>query len=374
MKFNQKFVIFIIVTLIAITGCSRPASHTGSEVNRELVDEDSLEEIVADRLIVIPEELDLPIIEAIKGAKNTIDLSNYHLSDRFVVNALIESANSGVQVRVLLDNGVLSGSSTAKKIVEKLIQNNIQVKPSSKFFSITHQKSFVVDSKTVLISTINLVTTLATTRDFGLITHDKNIIQEVNAVFQADWENADTQGGVTPELSQDKLVWSPINSLPKLVTLISSAKSEIKVMVENLGSTEILNALIEKSRAGVKIRVITPGCIVGNSMRNRPFIKQLQSNNIENKVSQAVSDAEHPYVHAKMILVDNQTFFIGSENFSFNSLVKARELGIITTDVDNSKKLSQVFDTDWGHSLSPDDVTAEDCDKARVKPTLPVSL
>lgn len=374
MKFNQKFVIFLIVILVAATGCSRPESHTGQEVNKELGDQGRLEEVVSDRLIVIPEDLDRPVIEAIKAAKNTIDLSNYHLSNRSVVSALIDSANSGVQIRIILDNGVLAGSTTAQKIVDKLISNNIQVKPSSKFFSITHQKSFVVDNKTVLISTINLVTTLATTRDFGLITHDKNIIQEVNSVFQADWENADSQGGVTPELSEEKLVWSPINSLPKLVGLISSAKSEIKVMVENLGSAEVMNALIEKSKSGVKIRVITPGCIVGNSMRNRPFIKQLQSNDIENKVSQALPDADHPYVHAKMILVDEKTFFIGSENFSYNSLNKARELGIITTDADNSKKLSQVFDADWGHSVGPDEVTAEDCAKAREKPTLPVSL
>lgn len=369
MKLNPKFVIFFIVTFLVISGCTKPNNLIGSVANKQVFDQDDFENRSGDRLIIIPEELDRPIIEAINAAKHTIDLSNYHLSNRSVVSALIKSANSGVQIRVILDNGVLAGSSTAKKIVNNLIQNNIQVKPSSKFFSITHQKSFVVDNKTVLISTINLVTTLATTRDFGLITHDKNIIQEVNAVFQADWENADTEGGVTPELIQEKLVWSPINSLPKLVTLISSAKVDIKVMVENLGSAEILKALIDQSKAGIAIKVLTPGCIFGNSMRNRPFIKQLQDNNIENKVSKAVPDAEHPYVHAKMILVDNETFFIGSENLSFNSLSRARELGIITSDVENSKKISQVFDKDWGNSLAPEEVTAEDCEKGSWKPT-----
>jgi phosphatidylserine/phosphatidylglycerophosphate/cardiolipin synthase-like enzyme len=373
MKLNSKFAIFFIVTLLAISGCTKPVNLIGSVANRQVFDQDELDNKSTDQLIVIPEELDRPIIEAIKAAKHTIDLSNYHLSNRSVVSALIESANSGVQIRVILDNGVLAGSSTAQKIVNNLIQNNIQVKPSSKFFSITHQKSFVVDNKTVLISTINLVTTLATTRDFGLITHDKNVIQEVNAVFQADWENADTEGGVTPELIQEKLVWSPINSLPKLVTLISSAKVDIKVMVENLGSTEILKALIDQSKAGIAIKVLTPGCILGNSMRNRPFIKQLQDNKIENKVSRAAPDADHPYVHAKMILVDNETFFIGSENFSFNSLTKARELGIITSDIGNSKRISQVFDKDWGNSLAPEAVTAEDCEKASWKPKPPAA-
>ena len=199
--------------------------------------------------------------------------------------------------------------------------------------------------------------TYAVTRDFGLFTPDKNIISEVNAVFQSDWDNADTNGGITPELHESRLLWSPVNSLNKLKLLILSANKNIKLMVENLGNDQIENALIEKAKEGVKIQVMTPGCVIGDALHNRPFIKLLQENNIPNKVSIANPDAEHPYIHAKMILVDNQYFYFGSENFSFNSLLKARELGIITANVEKANKLATIFDHDWNNAVSPDSVT-----------------
>jgi cardiolipin synthase len=348
-----------VLSALVFTGCSN-SEPSKSTTDKVVVVENTPEE--SERLILTPEEVQAPIIEAINNAKEKIDLSNFHLSNRDVVKALIDaSVIRQVKIRIILDAGTLSKSAPAQKIVQDLKAANIEVKPGSKFFSITHQKSFVIDGTTALVSSINLVTTAAKTRDFGLFIHNKNVIDEINSVFQADWDNADTNGGVTPALENERLVWSPVNSLPKLRDLIMSAKSEIKVMVENLGSTEISEALIAKSKEGIAIQVLTPGCLIGNALRNRPFIKVLSENKIENKVSSARSDAEHPYVHAKMILVDNHLFYIGSENFSFNSLQRARELGIITDDSGAAKKITETFNHDWKNGFDPDAVTVEDC-------------
>jgi phosphatidylserine/phosphatidylglycerophosphate/cardiolipin synthase-like enzyme len=323
-------------------------------------------------LIITPDDLQTPIIDAISKAKEKIDLSNFHLSNFAVVNALIAASKRDVKIRMILDNGTLSKSAPAQKIVAELQANNIEVKPSSKFFSITHEKSFVIDNHLALVSSINLVTTAATTRDFGLFTEDKDVVTEMLAVFEADWENADTNKGVTPALSNARLLWSPINSSSKLVDLIMSAKHDIKLMVENLGSNEIRDALLAKAKEGIAIQTLTPGCIMGDALRNRPFLKLFADNNIQNKVSAQKADSEHPYIHAKMILVDGKNFYLGSENFSYNSLLKAREVGIITTDETKGQKISATFDHDWNNGLAPE---AVDCKKAppppSTKPTPP---
>ena len=53
------------------------------------------------------------------------------------------------------------------------------------------------------------------------------------------------------------------------------------------------------------------------------------------------------YIHAKMILADNSQAFVGSENFSYTSLRKNRELGIILTKSTILKSLSATFSADF---------------------------
>ena len=53
---------------------------------------------------------------------------------------------------------------------------------------------------------------------------------------------------------------------------------------------------------------------------------------------------EHPvYVHAKMIWVDGQRVFLGSENLSTASLAWNRELGLISTDPAIVRATEQTF-------------------------------
>ena len=357
-----KIIIFVLILIIF--GCSKNQDPNQTKPAKT-TDQIQTSDDKSEYLVVSPDDMNRPIISAIDSAKSKIILANFHLSNHDIVNALVDSAKRNVKIRIILDKSTLAKTVSAQKTADYLKSNSIEVKPSTSAFSITHEKTFVIDDRLALVSTINLVTTFAVTRDFGLFTHDKDIINEINSVFEADWENADNNGNVTPDLHNSRLLWSPINSLDKIKVLIGSAKKNIKLMVENLGEQEIHDALISKAKEGVSIQVMTPGCVIGDGLHNRLFIKELQENNILNKVSTAKSDSEHPYIHAKMILVDNDTFYIGSENFSYNSLLKARELGIITTATAKAQKLSDIFDHDWNNGVSPDSIATEDCDKVK---------
>lgn len=318
-----------------------------------------------DVLFVTPLDKHQTLIKAIGLATKSIDLVNFHLSDRDVVSALTDASHRGVQIRMILDAGTLSRSTTAQNIVTGLKQAGAQVKPSTSKFSITHQKSLVVDDQVAFVTTMNLVTTSGVTRDFGIMTQDTNVIAEMDSVFTADWANADSNDDQTPALSNPRLLWSPVNSLQKLVALIQTAKATIDLDVESFGDNDLQNALIERASAGVKIRTLTPGCITSNDpLHNRPYLTTMAASGIESRVMPAVADEAHPYMHAKMLVVDNKVFYVGSENFSFNSLTKARELGILTDDAQMAQQLETVFNQDWSAAVAPTQVTQTDCDNA----------
>lgn len=54
-------------------------------------------------------------------------------------------------------------------------------------------------------------------------------------------------------------------------------------------------------------------------------------------------------MHAKMILVDGEVGFIGSQNFDWRSLVHIRELGILFRDPELVDSYARVFEWEWLH-------------------------
>ncbi len=56
------------------------------------------------------------------------------------------------------------------------------------------------------------------------------------------------------------------------------------------------------------------------------------------------------YMHAKIMVIDGQKAFVGSQNISAQSLDQNRELGIIISDQGVLQTLQQTFQQDWGDS------------------------
>jgi phosphatidylserine/phosphatidylglycerophosphate/cardiolipin synthase-like enzyme len=72
-------------------------------------------------------------------------------------------------------------------------------------------------------------------------------------------------------------------------------------------------------------------------------------NDTENGKMVLVNSAKSPkiYIHAKMVLVDGNQAYIGSENASETSLDKNREMGIIIQDSQIIAQLQTTFNNDW---------------------------
>jgi phosphatidylserine/phosphatidylglycerophosphate/cardiolipin synthase-like enzyme len=269
-------------------------------------------------LVVEPNDGMQPIYSLMSSARHTLDMTMYELSDPETVSILDADAARGVRVRVLLDEDY-SGASVNAGDYAALAAHGVQVKWANAG-TIFHQKSITVDGATSAIMTLNLTSDdYATTRDFAVITTDASDVSAIENVFASDWSSSGPPG---PSSAGAGLVWSP-GSTGALVSLIDSAQHSLLVENEEMDDPTIESALESAAGRGVNVDVVMTYSsdwttawtqLVGAGVHVRTY----------------ASDASL-YIHAKAIIADGSTAFVGSENFSEASLDYNRELGLITT-------------------------------------------
>ncbi|WP_409480151.1 phospholipase D-like domain-containing protein [Pseudobdellovibrio sp. HCB154] len=315
------------------------------------------------QLIVTPNAKGhVEFLQSINSTKSgdVVRMAMFHLTSNEIINALVSAQKRGVTVKVILDSVSLNLPNFNLGF-QQLKAGGVDVRASTSAFTISHQKSMVINNSEVFITAINLTKLEDVTRDFGLIVHDPDVISEVISVFEQDWVNANTNQGLTPQVSELHLVWSPVNSLTKLVGLISAAKKTVMVQVENLGDSQIQAALIAAKKRGVLVRVLVPMCSKGNAKANYPYLKELASAGVQTKVMPIPESVTQPYMHSKMMVVDGVIAYVGSVNFSKNSTSRARELGILFSEAKPIQTMSAIFELDWKAAVSVPDETTVSC-------------
>ncbi len=106
----------------------------------------------------------------------------------------------------------------------------------------------------------------------------------------------------------------------------------------------IEQALINAAKRGVHVQVILPSPRSGSSDSNSQGINTIKQGGVQ------VKEDTRLYMHAKIIVVDGQKAFVGSENISTQSLDKNRELGVLVADGSVLTTLQQTFQQDWSDS------------------------
>jgi len=59
-----------------------------------------------------------------------------------------------------------------------------------------------------------------------------------------------------------------------------------------------------------------------------------------------------PVIHVKSMIVDGTSAYLGSENFSYTSLDKNREVGLITNQADVIGTMKGTFEGDWSNATA----------------------
>jgi phosphatidylserine/phosphatidylglycerophosphate/cardiolipin synthase-like enzyme len=274
-------------------------------------------------LVTEPDQGLQAIYDLLSSAKKSIDMTMYELSDTTVTTTLTTAAGNGITVRVILDqNNEKANNTTA---YNTLSAGKVQVHWANPVYACTHQKTITIDSATSAIMTLNLTPEdYATTRDFAVITNDPADVAAIETTFNADFTNA----AITPPTG-DNLVWSPTNSRSALTALINGAKASLLISQEEFDDAGIQSAVEAALKRGVAVTLVQENL-------NGAYSSVLNTLKAAGAVIAIFSSKTGYYIHAKTILADYGTpqasLFVGSENFSTDSLNKNRELGLIFND------------------------------------------
>lgn len=257
--------------------------------------------------------------QLVAGARRSIDLTMYELDDDQIEGLLVAAHQRGVAVRVLLDHAY-GGAKVNQVAVARLSAAGVPVRwaPDTIIF---HQKTLTVDDAVSAVMTGNLTAQYyPSTRDFVVLDRDPAAVAAIESVFAEDWSGSPVTGGPTVA----GLVWSP-GSGAALVDLIGAAQRSIVVENEEMDSTTIEAALEAASRRGVHVGVI----MTADSVWVSAFAELADAGV---RVATYPGSPNALYIHAKVIVVDGSTAFVGSQNFSTSSLDDNRELGVTITD------------------------------------------
>jgi len=250
-------------------------------------------------------------------------MTMYELTDITVTSMLGKAAAAGVAVRVILDqNDEMKANTPAYNYLQ---ENGVSVHWANPVYEATHQKTITVDQATSTILTLNLTPTYyAATRDFAVITNNANDIAAIEATFNADFRNE----SITPPTG-DNLVWSPTNSLTALLALIGGAQISLLLSQEEFDEPALESALEAALKRGVTVTLVQENL----ETKYTSTLTALKSAGA--KIAVYTSSTGY-YIHAKTVLADYGTptaqLFVGSENFTTESLGNNRELGLIFSD------------------------------------------
>ena len=284
-------------------------------------------------LITEPRAGIAPVLSALRGARHQVEMVMYEDEDGQVNAALAADQRRGIKVRVLLNGGYYGeGSAQNQAAYRYLRSRSVPVKWTPSYFALTHQKTLLVDGRAYIL-TFNLTPQYyASSRDFGVIDTIAADDAAAEKTFDADWSG---QRIAAPNGAD--LLWSP-GSEQAQVSLIESAHGFLDIYNEEMDSIPIEQALEADAQRGVNVEVT----MTYDSSWRAAFAR-LSAAGVHIRTYSASAAL---YIHAKMILSASRVF-LGSQNFSYTSLERNRELGLITSNPTIRASLRRTFDSDY---------------------------
>ena len=294
-------------------------------------------------IIVLPDDTAKPILEAIAQAKQSIRIKMFLFSDPSLIEAIIASQNRGVDVRIMLNPKRRDGETENEDSRAKLTNAGVKVIDSNPAFSLTHEKSMVIDDNVAFVQSLNWETAnLTTTRDYAVVTMHKHEVDEVAECFDADWNRTEFKTG-----DRSHLIWCIGNGRQRLGQLIDSSKHSLWLQNERYQDATIIEHLVRAHSRGVKIHIMARP---PHKLKRAKLIEGVSGLRCLQDLGVKIHKLTHLKLHAKLLLADDKRAIIGSINLAPGSFDGRRELAIEVDDEHIIKRIRKAIEHDWSHS------------------------
>jgi phosphatidylserine/phosphatidylglycerophosphate/cardiolipin synthase-like enzyme len=291
-------------------------------------------------LIVQPDEGAAPIVGLIDGARRTLLVKQFTLTDPDVLAALERAHRRRVAVRVMLNPHRSGGDRANDESHAQLRKAGMRVEWTNPAFPVTHEKSIAVDGEKALIATFNLCTKYFTeTRDYGIVSSDPRQVKQVVAGFEADWRRR----SFTPD-AESGLLWSNANARRLMAWFIDLAKRDLVIQHPKFVDATIIERIASARRRGVRVRLLCGG---KHGISDWDVLDTFASLRMLDRFGVKVRRQKHLKLHAKLLVVDGESALVGSMNIDRSAFDVRRELGVLTGDDHVIKGLLKAFEHDW---------------------------
>jgi len=295
-------------------------------------------------------------------AKRSIDLEMFILKPDSVgarfVELLERKAREGILVRVLLDM-VGSFAFVSSPLETRLRKAGVvlnyfnhispwRLRNFTSWYFRDHRKILIVDSQVGYTGGVNLFASSDSRRDTQVRIVGA-VVTQMQAAFDRMWENTQKDkfiafGAPVALEGLRFLTHSPHRRERHILRVcmdrIRHARRNIFVTTPYfVPSVRLLRRLVAAARRGVDVRILLPSLsdVKIVDIAGRSFISLLLS------VGVRIYFYQPPYLHAKVMTIDDTWAMIGSFNFDSLSFVYDYEAGIVSEREEFSKELSSQF-------------------------------
>ncbi|SNR37304.1 phospholipase D-like domain-containing protein [Halorubrum vacuolatum] len=315
-------------------------------------------------------------IRPIETASERVLVAGYTLSSERVVEALIEAADRGVTVRVLIEGTPVGGfSERGATAADRLDAAGVEVRVldgEPDRFRFHHAKYAVADDEAIVLTENweESGTDGRSNRGWGVTVTEPRVADELAALFAHDaaahdaqpWEafRANTtfhESGVAngtyptrfdppnPSAADVTLLTAPGNADDELVARIDAAEDRALAIVPRTGGADerIVAALRRAAERGVETHLLLSGAWY-DERENRELADELA----EEPIEVAIADPRGRFdtVHAKGVVVD-ETVVVGSLNYNEVARTENREVLLAIDDPEVADFYARVFAADW---------------------------
>ena len=278
-------------------------------------------------LFIQPDDGSERMIQAIGDARKSIDVAIFRFDHKLIEKALVEAIRRSVTVRALIAFTNRGGESRLRGLESRLLAAGAAVARTADDLTRYHGKFMIIDSKRLFVLGFNFTRAdMEQSRSFGLMTTSAELVQEAEKLFNADSTRQSYTSGL------DALPVSPVNARRSLSEFLKGAGKELLIYDLEISDRAILQVLKGRAAAGVEVRVI-------GAVKPAPSGVEVRRS--------------HPLrLHARVIVRDRSSLFVGSQSLRRIELDSRREVGVIFQDRGKAQAIAKEFERDWVSSES----------------------
>jgi phosphatidylserine/phosphatidylglycerophosphate/cardiolipin synthase-like enzyme len=297
-------------------------------------------------LIILPEDSNAEILDAISQAKGTLSIKMFIFKDLSLLGEVIKAHTRGVRVRVMLNPQRRDGKKENDETRAALTAAGIEVKDSNPAFDLTHEKSMVVDDRIAFVQSFNWESeAFLASRDYAIITSRESEVADILACFDADWNRT------TFVSREPALIWCVGNGRQRLGEFIDRTKHSLWIQNERFQDPAIIEHLVRACSRGVRLHVIARSL---HKLKKEKLAEAASGLRILQDVGAKVHTLKHVKVHGKLLFADECRAIVGSINLAPGSFDSRRELAIETTKGHLMQQIHDILRSDWTMSKPMD--------------------